>query len=514
MELPNYTTQLLLQLNQQRSKGYLCDVIIVVENALFRAHKNVLAACSSYFKYLVLHENLITLNTEMVNPSVFDQVLDFMYTGQLPSSNHFGNQGVSDLLRAASYLQLSELEALCRLKLKTHESSNWQSSITSSLSINQHPQVSRSFNSGSLEGRKSPKNGLPRADLSEEEVFTSTAVEINHRVETDLRLKTTIKDLTGSTSSSLQQSSPCSSTSSSDDLPLNSTSAFRNPTLEQWYSTIDWQTAAQNRPRYSGDNCLEGSVGTKGQEVEHGGQIRAEWRASSEKEDQDRVREENLGLEKEMQKREESGSEDEELKGNKYSSYVYHEQPQRFQSSAHDSPYLCIPCGKGFPSSEQLIAHVDSHKTEDAEEGRFREDQDSENLPSRSAKEEPKPDVTPPRFDCSVCGKIYMDASLLTQHEMSHRSIRPFSCDICGTLFTQRGTMTRHMRSHLGLKPFACEECGMRFTRQYRKMEHMRIHSREKPYQCQLCGVKFTHQRSVISHLKMHLTANRKIDHF
>uniref|UniRef100_A0A3Q3F3E4 HIC ZBTB transcriptional repressor 2 n=1 Tax=Labrus bergylta TaxID=56723 RepID=A0A3Q3F3E4_9LABR len=477
MERPNYTTQLLLQLNQQRSKGYL-------------AHKNVLAACSSYFKYLVLHENLITLNTEMVKPSVFDQVLDFMYTGQLPSSNHFGNQGVSDLLRAASYLQLSELAALCRLKLKTHASSNWHPSTTSSLSTKQHPQVSRSFNSGSLEGRKSPKNGLPRTDLSEEEVFTSTAA---CRVETGL--KATIKDRAGSTYSSLQQSSPRSSTSSSsssDDLPLNSTSASRNPTLKQWYSAIDSQTAAQKRPRYGGDDCLGGSVGTKGQEVERGEQIGAD---SSEQEDLERVREEDLGLEKELQKREESGSEDEELKGNKHASYVYHEQPQRFQSSAHDSTYLCIPCGKGFPSSEQLIAHVDSHKTEDAEERRFLDAQ--ENPPSRPAKEEPKPDVTAPRFDCSVCGKIYMDASLLNQHERSHRSSRPFSCDICGKLFTQRGTMTRHMRSHLGLKPFACDECGMRFTRQYRKMEHMRIHSREKPYQCQLCGVKFTHQRSI-----------------
>uniref|UniRef100_A0A3Q3F306 HIC ZBTB transcriptional repressor 2 n=1 Tax=Labrus bergylta TaxID=56723 RepID=A0A3Q3F306_9LABR len=428
MERPNYTTQLLLQLNQQRSKGYL-------------AHKNVLAACSSYFKYLVLHENLITLNTEMVKPSVFDQVLDFMYTGQLPSSNHFGNQGVSDLLRAASYLQLSELAALCRLKLKTHASSNWHPSTTSSLSTKQHPQVSR-------------------------------------------RLKATIKDRAGSTYSSLQQSSPRSSTSSSsssDDLPLNSTSASRNPTLKQWYSAIDSQTAAQKRPRYGGDDCLGGSVGTKGQEVERGEQIGAD---SSEQEDLERVREEDLGLEKELQKREESGSEDEELKGNKHASYVYHEQPQRFQSSAHDSTYLCIPCGKGFPSSEQLIAHVDSHKTEDAEERRFLDAQ--ENPPSRPAKEEPKPDVT----------------------------ARPFSCDICGKLFTQRGTMTRHMRSHLGLKPFACDECGMRFTRQYRKMEHMRIHSREKPYQCQLCGVKFTHQRSVIGHLKMHLIANRKTEHF
>ena len=119
MELPNHAKHLLLQLNQQRAKGFLCDVIIVVENALFRAHKNILAASSIYFKSLVLHDNLINLDTEMVNPSVFRQVLDFIYTGKLlSSSDQSSEQNFSALLTAASYLQLHDLAALCRKKLK------------------------------------------------------------------------------------------------------------------------------------------------------------------------------------------------------------------------------------------------------------------------------------------------------------------------------------------------------------------------------------------------------------
>ena len=74
MEQLSYTKQLLMQLNLQRSEGHLCDVVIMVENVLFRAHKNVLAACSGYFKCLVLRDNLITLNTQVVKPSVFQQV--------------------------------------------------------------------------------------------------------------------------------------------------------------------------------------------------------------------------------------------------------------------------------------------------------------------------------------------------------------------------------------------------------------------------------------------------------
>ncbi|KAG5840190.1 hypothetical protein ANANG_G00186220 [Anguilla anguilla] len=118
MELPNHAKQILLQLNQQRAKGFLCDVIIVVENALFRAHKNILAASSIYFKSLVLHDNLINLDTEMVNPSVFRQILDFIYTGKLLSSEPSSEQNFTALLTAASYLQLHDLAALCRKKLK------------------------------------------------------------------------------------------------------------------------------------------------------------------------------------------------------------------------------------------------------------------------------------------------------------------------------------------------------------------------------------------------------------
>lgn len=86
MEAPGHSRQLLLQLNNQRTKGFLCDVIIVVQNALFRAHKNVLAASSAYLKSLVVHDNLLNLDHDMVSPAVFRLVLDFIYTGRLTDS--------------------------------------------------------------------------------------------------------------------------------------------------------------------------------------------------------------------------------------------------------------------------------------------------------------------------------------------------------------------------------------------------------------------------------------------
>uniref|UniRef100_UPI00358F3A6C hypermethylated in cancer 2 protein-like isoform X1 n=3 Tax=Myxine glutinosa TaxID=7769 RepID=UPI00358F3A6C len=187
-----------------------------------------------------------------------------------------------------------------------------------------------------------------------------------------------------------------------------------------------------------------------------------------------------------------------------------------------DNLYVCIPCGKGFPSSEQLNAHVDTHTEEELyprddaappvsmASGGCTEGVGSTgggsagpSVPmSVAGGAEDGIDLRP--YRCTACDRAYKDAATLRQHEKTHWLTRPYPCAICGKKFTQRGTMTRHMRSHLGLKPFACDECGMRFTRQYRLTEHMRIHSGEKPYECQLCGGKFAQQRNLISHMKMH----------
>lgn len=52
-------------------KGFLCDVIIMVENFIFRVYKNVLVVSSIYFKFLVLYDNFINLDTDMVSFIVF-----------------------------------------------------------------------------------------------------------------------------------------------------------------------------------------------------------------------------------------------------------------------------------------------------------------------------------------------------------------------------------------------------------------------------------------------------------
>ncbi|KAG3278739.1 hypermethylated in cancer 2 protein isoform X1 [Ictidomys tridecemlineatus] len=592
MELPSHSKQLLLQLNQQRTKGFLCDVIIMVENSIFRAHKNVLAASSIYFKSLVLHDNLINLDTDMVSSTVFQQILDFIYTGKLLPSDQPAEPNFSTLLTAASYLQLPELAALCRRKLKRAgkpfgsgrvgaagmgRPSRSQRLSTASVIQARYP--------GLADGRKGTHahQELPPAKGSDDELYLSGSTqESTHSLGRGVCPTSGEVGLGGCSSSTNGSTGGCEQELGLDlskkSPPLPPTTPVPHLTPDDPAQLSDSQQdsppSASALPIANSASYAElggtpdESMDLEGAEDNHlsllegsGGQPRKSLRHSSRKKEwskKDPVAgspferreagpkgpcpgEESEGLGdrvpngilsgsvggggpsgpygdppypcKEEEENGKDGSEDSGQSGSEGGSghpgahYMYRQEGYETVSYG-DNLYVCIPCAKGFPSSEQLNAHVETHTEEELfikEEGAYETgsggaEEEAEDLsaPSAAYAAEPRP------FKCSVCEKTYKDPATLRQHEKTHWLTRPFPCNICGKMFTQRGTMTRHMRSHLGLKPFACDECGMRFTRQYRLTEHMRVHSGEKPYECQLCGGKFTQQRNLISHLRMH----------
>lgn len=548
MELPNHAKQLLLQLNQQRAKGYLCDVIIVVENALFRAHKNILAASSMYFKSLILHDNLINLDTDMVNPSIFRQVLDFIYTGKLLSSDQVSDHNFNALLTAASYLQLNDLAAFCKKKLKRNGRSfhNKPPTPTNGRSSKNQRLSSTHFAPNQIsvfkDIEKTKKHDdILKDDFSEDEGFVRHATSANSLSPStskngsnrpvinsvgllELGLDLSKKSPSGSTvteevsPSSIPQESPHSASESTansasfDDLATNPQHLTNSEPMEM----VEDGDCEENR-EHSSDSDQQKNFNqisqtrwqTKGElnqsALPNGVEKRVTVVGGNVNPDKSNRCKEEEGIENGHEQSEESGHSENES-GLNSANYVYRQEG--FEPALCDNLYVCIPCGKGFPSSEELNAHVEKHTEEelyikDEEEEPYPKDDEVEieNLSSQMVQIS---GVDSQRFSCTVCNKTYKDPATLRQHEKTHWLTRPFPCNICGKMFTQRGTMTRHMRSHLGLKPFACEECGMRFTRQYRLTEHMRVHSGEKPYECQLCGGKFTQQRNLISHLRMH----------
>ncbi|XP_070623440.1 zinc finger and BTB domain-containing protein 4 [Erythrolamprus reginae] len=84
----SHSSSLLIQLNEQRLSGQFCDITIIAEDTKFKAHKNILAASSPYFKEVlseesVCHQPSQILELPDIQAKVFSDILNFIYNSRL-----------------------------------------------------------------------------------------------------------------------------------------------------------------------------------------------------------------------------------------------------------------------------------------------------------------------------------------------------------------------------------------------------------------------------------------------
>ncbi|XP_067848497.1 zinc finger and BTB domain-containing protein 21 [Heptranchias perlo] len=105
---PAHAISLLSALNEDRLKGQLCDVVLIVGDHKFRAHKNVLAASSDYFRALFTkkeNESQSVFQLDLCEATIFENVLNYIYSSSLfiekkslaAIHNLGGNLGISFL---------------------------------------------------------------------------------------------------------------------------------------------------------------------------------------------------------------------------------------------------------------------------------------------------------------------------------------------------------------------------------------------------------------------------------
>ncbi|XP_030323683.1 transcription regulator protein BACH1 isoform X1 [Calypte anna] len=112
-----HSTNVLLSLDDQRKQDILCDVTILAEDQRFRAHRAVLAACSSYFLSRIVGQvdaDLIITLPEEVTLKGFSPLLQFAYTGKLI----LNKDNVSEVCKCAEFLGVHNIEESCFQFLK------------------------------------------------------------------------------------------------------------------------------------------------------------------------------------------------------------------------------------------------------------------------------------------------------------------------------------------------------------------------------------------------------------
>lgn len=83
---PSHALSLLGALNEQRLRGQACDVVLVVGDQRYQAHKSVLAASSEYFQSLFSRmdaDSLTVVNLDFCEPDAFEIVLNYIYSSSL-----------------------------------------------------------------------------------------------------------------------------------------------------------------------------------------------------------------------------------------------------------------------------------------------------------------------------------------------------------------------------------------------------------------------------------------------
>lgn len=103
-----HSDTVLASLEDQRKRGFLCDITLIVENVHFRAHKALLAASSEYFSMMFAEEGEIGQSIYMLEGMVADTfgiLLEFIYTGYL----HASEKTTEQILATAQFLKVYDL---------------------------------------------------------------------------------------------------------------------------------------------------------------------------------------------------------------------------------------------------------------------------------------------------------------------------------------------------------------------------------------------------------------------
>lgn len=99
-------------LNEQRLEGEFCDIAIVVEDVKFRAHRCVLAACSTYFKKLFKKlevDSSSVIEIDFLRSDIFEEVLNYMYTAKISVKR----EDVNLMMSSGQILGIKFLDKLC-----------------------------------------------------------------------------------------------------------------------------------------------------------------------------------------------------------------------------------------------------------------------------------------------------------------------------------------------------------------------------------------------------------------
>ncbi|XP_055246735.1 zinc finger and BTB domain-containing protein 24 isoform X2 [Gorilla gorilla gorilla] len=438
-----HSDTVLASFEDQRKKGFLCDITLIVENVHFRAHKALLAASSEYFSMMFAEEGEIGQSIYMLEGMVADTfgiLLEFIYTGYL----HASEKSTEQILATAQFLKVYDL-----VKAYTDFQNNHSSPKPTTLNAAGAPVVVISNKKNDPPKRK---RGRPKKvnTLQEEKSELAAEEEIQLRVNNSVqnRQNFVVKGDSSVLNEQIaakekEESEPTCEPSREEEMPVEKDENYDPKT----------QDGQASHSRYSKRRIWR-SVKLKdyklvGDQEDHGSAKRICGRRKRPGGPEARCK--DCG------------------KVFKYNHFLaIHQRSHTGQKS-----FTCDQCGKYFSQNRQLKSHYRVHT--------------GHSLP-----------------ECKDCHRKFMDVSQLKKHLRTHTGEKPFTCEICGKSFTAKSSLQTHIRIHRGEKPYSCGICGKSFSDSSAKRRHCILHTGKKPFSCPECNLQFARLDNLKAHLKIH----------
>ncbi|XP_062381140.1 zinc finger and BTB domain-containing protein 49 isoform X2 [Sardina pilchardus] len=486
--LSSHSTYLLQQLQEQRIQGMLCDCMLVVKGVCFKAHKNVLAAFSSYFRSLF--HNTTSQRNDVFHLVIQDvggigQVLDYMYTSHL-ELNH---ENVQALLDIAQYLQVPNILSMCNSFPKACASTI--NSSTFSMPGEQDCMMS---------GNLPPEIELMPTES--QKPLNISVVEDQSKQDSCIQENISIDMVTNMTTASIKQ-------------PLHGYK-LRNFSSKQYFKQSAVQTC-YSTSRQSQDQVLaEGTFLAEGTNNTFDHSPACQGSTIPMDQDPSTPRGSisvasnctHLPACKSPVSRPVRSKKAVYLK--KYNYLCSERMEVKMHISKSQFTEHCVNEVLQEETEQSLDERVGSENLEDSTSGTSQKVStpstvNTVEMFSESSRAPPGQSRNK-NYCCEICRKAFKHPSNLELHKRSHTGEKPFQCNICGKHFSQSGNLQTHLRRHSGEKPYICELCGKSFAASGDVQRHIVIHTGERPHLCDVCGRGFSNFCNLKEHKKTHST--------